>query len=73
MGRMDIHWDELEKRPPIDNIIVALGVIVHNVLSYPVYRERRRIENQESEAVNGNGKYLTFLLNFKLFKVYVHL
>ena len=50
MGRMDIHWNELEKRPPIDNVIVALGVMVHNVLSYPVYRERRRIENQESEG-----------------------
>ena len=56
MGRMDIHWDELEKRPPIDNIIVALGVIVHNVLSYPVYRERRRIENQESEALGNKGR-----------------
>ena len=56
MGKMDINWDELEKRPPIDNIIVALGVIVHNVLSYPVYRERRRIENQEIEALRGKGK-----------------
>ena len=61
MGRMDTRWHEVEKRPPIDNIIVAFGVIVHNVLSYPVYRERLRIENQEREILNGKGTYWVYM------------
>ena len=52
---MDIDWDQLEKRLPLDLGIVAIGVIIHNVLSCAVFIERRRIENQEQNALNLNG------------------
>ena len=55
MGRMDIDWDQLEKRLPMDLAIVATGVIVHNVLSCAVFKERRRIENQEKYVLNLDG------------------
>ena len=54
-GRMKIDWNQSEKRLPLDLGIVAIGVIIHNVLSCAVFKERRRIENQELNALNLNG------------------
>ena len=57
---MDIDWDQLEKRLPMDLAIVATGVVVHNVLSCAVFKERRRIENQQQNVLNLDGMYLIF-------------
>ena len=55
MGRMDTDRNQLENRLPLDLLIVGIGVIVHNVLSYAVFIERRKIENQEQNILYVNG------------------
>ena len=49
MGKMDHYWAQVENRLPIDNFIILSAVIVHNILAYPVFRERQRVENQDHQ------------------------
>ena len=58
MGRMDTDRNQLENRLPLDLSIVGIGVIVHNVLSFAVFMERRKIQNQEQNILNANGTYI---------------
>ena len=50
MGRFDHEWNLLDKRPPLDIMIFGFCIIVQNVLAYPIFRERRRIENEEIQG-----------------------
>ena len=49
MGTYDEDWAKLDKRLPLDLAFGALAILIHNILTYPVYKERKRVENQEQE------------------------
>ena len=63
MGTYDEEWAKLGKRLPLDLAFGALAILIHNILTYPVYKERKRVENQEQQE---NSKSL-LILSGKLF------
>ena len=64
MGTYDEDWVKLGKRLPLDLAFGALAILIHNILTYPVYKERKRVENQEQQQENSKS---LLILSGKLF------
>ena len=55
MGTYDEDWAKLDKRLPLDLAFGAQAILIHNILTYPVYKERKRVENQEQQQENSKS------------------
>ena len=64
MGTYDEDWAKLDKRLPLDLAFGAQAILIHNILTYPVYKERKRVENQEQQQENSKT---LLILSSKLF------